>query len=392
MKIKRIIIMSKIIVSNLYSRIDNEFLHKKNVTKELMEHIKKFIDKHSSSLYKSGPFDRIYITDDDLLKVNKLFSIENKEIKDEIKKIPFIDSKWKAMNNPFAFLMLCIIRHYFFSKEKNELKTALFFLAIHYYAIIHVRLFKFVQKETMEYTINNLSNKHDLKIYGTLLRALEKKLESFHETYENLLKTDDDKKLTEYLMNLNTRIFQWLRGILNEYVSNKNSGKYFNSEEENFDPENFKETSNVSLDLSRIVENITLKIYTNPILYDFCEKSANINNISVSSLFDTLTQIKKNQDPRVKELISYILQIFIIDEKNDTKEIASQKFLNSCLLIYNKSNTVNPAVIRIKDILNEWLTEYNIRYNQTERLTTKINFRKALFIYFVFVIQYYQNK
>jgi len=384
--------MSKIIYTKLYSRIENEFKINKKITPELMDHIKKVIDKHSASLYKSGPFDRIYITDEDLLKVNKIFNIDNKEIKEIIKQITFIQSSWKALNNPFAFLMLVIMKYYYVNKMEKERKLSLFFLAVHYYAILHVRLFKFVQKETMEYTINNLSNKHDLKIYGTVFKALEKKLDNFHETYKKLLASDDDKKLADYLMNLNTRIFQWLRGILNEYVINKNSGKYFNSEEENFDPENFKETTNLSLDLSRITQNITMKIITNPIIFEYCEKSAKINNISVSSLHDTLTQIKKNQDPRLKQLIAAILEIFIVDEKNEIKFISSQKFLNSCLLIYNKSNTTNSSIILIKKILDEWLTEYNERYNRTERLATKINFRRALYMYFVFCIQYFYNK
>ena len=384
--------MSKIVANKLCKRIDLEFANNSNATKQLISHIRKIIDRHSESLYKSGPFDRIYLKEEDLLYVNKTFNISNKEIKDYISEISFIKSNWNALNNPFAFLMLSVMRHYYLDKKENERKLALFFLAIHYYAITHVRLFKFIQKETMEYTINNLSNKHDLKMYGTIFKALEKKLETFHKTYEYLLKSDDDKKLVDYLMNLNTRIFQWLRGILNEYVKNKNSGKYFNSAADNPDPEDFRETSNLSMDISRIVDNITMKITTNPTIFDLCEKSSKINQISTVALMDTLNQIKKNEDTRIKELIFNIFQLFLIDGKYSMRDISSQKFLNYCLLLYNKSNTTNTAVIRVKKILDEWLLEYSERYSRTERMATKINFRKSMFMYYIFAIQYFNNK
>lgn len=384
--------MSKIVTTKLCKRIDSEFEKDKQITKKLLTHIRKIIDKHSEFLYKSGPFDRIYLKESDLSYVNEIFNIENKEIKGYISEIPFINSKWNALNNPFAFLMLAVMRHYYVDKKENERKTALFFLAIHYYAITHVRLFKFIQKETMEYTINNLSNKHDLKVYGTVFRALEKKLETFHTTYKYLLKSDDDKKLVDYLMNLNTRIFQWLRGILNEYVKNKNSGKYFNSAADNPDPENYRETSNISMDISRLVNNITMKITTNPTIFELCEKSAKINQISTVALLETLNQIKKSEDKRIKVLIFNIMQLFLTDGKNDVRDISSQKFLNYCLLLYNKSNTTNKSVITVKKILDEWLKEYSERYNKTERMATKINFRKALFMYHILAIQYFNNK
>jgi hypothetical protein len=241
----------------------------------------------------------------------------------------------------------------------------------------------------MEYTVNNLSNRHDLKMHGNVFNAIIKKVESFDKTYRNLLKSDDDKKLTDFLINLNTRIAQWLKGILTEYINNKNSGKYFNTDTESNDPENYRETNNASMDISKLTEKITLDFFTNSINMSVCEMTAKMNDIPSYSLYDTINALKRNSDKRVRELIGLILSIFLVGEGNKPEAISSRRFVNSSLLIYNKSNTVDASVLRIKDILDEWLSEFNEKYNKTERAATKINFRKSLFLYFVFIIQYY---
>jgi len=384
--------MSKIIFNQLYPKVKAEISKKQN-TDILINHIKSFIDRNSEFLFATGPFERLFVNRDDYLLYFNTLNVTEEEIGSIIDNITFIKKEWKALNNPFAFLMLCVLK-YFKTESKDTQRNVIFkqfltMLALHYYAILHVRFFKFVQRETMEYTINELSNRNDLKIYKNVFNAIVKKVESFDRTYHHLLKSDDDKKLTDYIINLNTRISQWLKGILTEYIKNKDSGKYFNTDSESNNPEEYRETTNMSLDIMRITEKVTLAFFTNPVNLHICEMVGKMNGVASYSLHDTLNSIKKNTDKRVQEMVLLILTVFLVDEDRQEREILSKRFINTSLLLYNKSNTTNESVLRIKVILDEWLTEFNENYTRTERVATKVNFRKALFLYFVFIIQYF---
>ena len=82
-----------------------------------------------------------------------------------------------------------------------------------------------------------------------------------------------------------------------------------------------------------------------------------------------------------------ILQLFLSEEGNNAEDIGSQKFINYCWNLYIKSNTKDKSILEIKDILDKWLEQNSKEYVKTERVTTKSNFRKAIYLYMVFTIQ-----
>ena len=91
---------------------------------------------------------------------------------------------------------------------------------------------------------------------------------------------------------------------------------------------------------------------------------------------------------RVERLI-WMLFLFEINKLKWTRQtytprsIKSRNFIAICHALYLKSNTNNESIIRIKEILDSWLTECSDNYNKTERIATKNNFRKAVYMYYV---------
>ena len=115
--------------------------------------------------------------------------------------------------------------------------------------------------------------------------------------------------------------------------------------------------------------------------------SANICGISISALHNAIQGIIDTKDKEIKLLFTLILQLFLEDGKHQPEAIRSKDFINFCLELYMKSNTSDQTILRIKELLDEWLVFCSPNSLQTERVATKLNFRKATVVYFLFILE-----
>jgi len=397
--------MSNVIMNDMYPYITKN-LDKTSNRDKIRTIIMEFIDDNSDALMSSAVLDKVYITDSLRKKFYDIMDVDPKKVHTMITNIPLITESWKALKkNDLAFVMLCNIIYYHRNNYTTDLRVMNLFLGMHAYAIYVLELFRYIQYETMIYTVNNLSNKHDLKKYGTVFNVINKKVQVIYDTYKDTLRDDDDELLIKYVGNTNTRFRQWVKGLMLEYKKNKDSGKYFNTETDNYEEDDYKETSNMSMGISRIVEKTTTNFFTKSVDMKALDLAARLTKISKSTLFSTLKDIKDTtyHPPKkqirpydheshielLKKLVGDILTIFIVVDKNDIKNIKSMSFINSILLIYGRSNTIDAHSIEIKNILDELLIRHNDKYSKTNRVATKINWRKAIFIYYGILIQKY---
>lgn len=382
--------MSNIIDKQIYAKVSAS-LSKPAAVKEFSDYVKKFINRNSEVLLTPYPVERLAFRDSDKEIMYKLADIDEKEIKAAVKNIKFINSSWKALNNPFNFLMLCFIKHFAMKKDKENTELAIVYTSMQFYGMHHVRYLRYVQKETMIYTITHLSNKHDIKTHGTVFKAIYKKSLVNHETYIKNIQSDDDKKLIDYIVNLNNRIKQWVIGIMLEYKENKNSGKYFNATSDELDDEeNYRETTNTSMEVIKLANNISMQTVKHPTNIKISKIASDLSGVNGSSLIRTLNDIRKEENPElILEFIKLIIELYIIEGEKSLESIASRDYILYTLKIYNRSNTIDERVLRIKEILDIWLAAHSEAYLKTNRVATKINWKKSIFIYYSLLIQYY---
>lgn len=381
----------KILVSSFEGLIRNK-LSDKNRTNEINNFIKKYIDRNSEILYYNTPLHRLYFSDESERKfIYDKFDIEVSDVKDVIKKVPELKAGWKILNDPFNIFMTLIIREAYIKKDQQTMNNSLLFLSLSLYASLHYKYFPYPPNENiMSYTINNVSNKYLFKQYGSVIKAIIHTIMKNHETYERELRSMEDKDILKYLMNLRIRLNNLIQNFANEYYKNQKSGKYLNHESESYDSENYHENDSLSLTISRISEHVSLKFFTSGTNLKLLQLSANMSNSDKNVLRSAIENIKENESDKVKEIISLIIQIYLGDN-NSVDSIISKKFSVESISIYSKSNTKDERLLRIKDILDYFLTHNCERYASTERAATKINYRKGLFIYFVLFIQYAQQ-
>ena len=377
----------------IYKRVEMALDKKPNQIK-LKEIINKYISRNNSVLLDNYPTEHLAFTDDDRKIIYEILDVKEEELKLLIKNIKFINSAWKTLTNPFNFALVLIIRYFEIKKEKDMTMLSVLYLSFQMYGMLHVRYLRFVQKETMVFTVSHLSNKHDLKEYKTILKTIYKKAEVCHETYKKDLIGTDDKKIINYIISLNNRIKQWIIGIMLEYKRNKDSGNFFNiTADELHDEENYRENSNTSMDIDKIANRVSGEVSKDPVNYKIVEMSSKICLVPTASLYQTITDVKKKNDPSdINEFIKLIVELYISDAHRHIENIASNDYTNYILRLYNQSNTADERLIKIKEILDKWLSENSEAYLKTNRVATKINWRKAVFIYFALIIQYYYVK
>lgn len=370
---------------DLYARVETEM--NKNST-QVQRMIMQYIDKNNEALFAQGPSKRMFFLDTDRDNLYKYIGIGPEDVKASIKKCNLIDSSWKILNEPFNLSCVMVIRYYQIKKKQKELESAVMYLALSFYAHMQRKYFPFEPNENiMSYTINNLSNKYKIKQLGNLFKAIHSTAMNNHEHFEKEIDHASDLMLKNYIMSLKTRLDGMIQNIANEFYENHDKGNYLNTEEDSYEEGNFYLTDSNSATITRITENTTSRILTKGVDMKIVDLSANICGVGKTALRNAILSIIDKKDKEIKHLILLILQLYLMDGKQTPEMIKSKHFINFCLEVYIKSNTNDETIIKIKDILDQWLTECSVNYLKTERVATKNNFRKATMLYFVFEIQ-----
>ena len=353
---------------------------------QFVAEVARFIDSRSSVLSMPGPSKRLYFSPSEKNVICRHMGITLEDCQDALNKCP-LQEQWYKSNVPFNIACSLAIRYYTLNRRERELNMALTALGLSMYAGQQFHYFPYEPNENiMNYTINNLSNKFKIKQLGNILKAVQYTIRAAHDTYKEDIIKGTDEDIRKYVTRLATRINQFVKKIVSEFHEVKNKGLYLNTETDDYSEENYHVTSNNSLAIARIAESIALKIVSQPIQHGRAEMAARSRQISTSALKNAINEILKRYDDEIKELVQLILQLFLEDGTKQPRMIRSQAFFVFCSNVYLKSNTMDNSIIRIKNLLDRWLTETSENYTKTERIATKNNFRAALYFYFVLVI------
>ena len=359
---------------------------KRNLPK-ILQLISKYIDKNSEVLFDIGPIERLYFGENDKNVIFELLEVTPKELKEVIKISPAIDDNWKISSNEFNLLMTLVIRELTKAKKKKEAEYCISYLSCALYSSINFKYFRFEpNRNIMTFTINNLSNKYLIKQLGSLYKAIHATAIKSHDTYKDELLEGTDKNVVKYINSLKTRLDNLIQNIAKEFYKNHQEGNYFNSEQDNYEEDNYYITDNTSFAISRISDKVTMEVLSRGIDQQVAKNAANMCGVSVNAVRNALNDLINKKDEEIKELITLILQLYLMDGKHKSETVGSTKFIVSCLEIYNKNNSVDESILRIKELLDIWLNECSAQYKKTERIATLSAYRKSIYVYFVFLI------
>ena len=268
------------------------------------------------------------------------------------------------------------------------------YFTIRMYSIQQIRIFKFVPKqETMEYVINNLSNRFELASAPNLFSIFERYSETNTESMQYDIKRPSDLMMYEYTNKMNNRIKMFLKKLFLEWRRVYESGKSSGVQELSAVNDEGKQFDLIADNVSSIIEVNSIKILNNfvqdkninvKLLKLACRNSGNPSETKAKMVIQKIRDSK--DETLLKEMIMCILSYWLISMRQEITTIHSKEFIVTCSAAYAISNTVDKYIIKLKDILQELISKYTMDIIDTERKATLISFKKCIHIYTVLYI------
>ena len=132
------------------------------------------------------------------------------------------------------------------------------------YSVQQIRIFKVVPKqETMEYVINNLSNRFELASAPNLFSIFERYSETNTESMQYDIKRPSDLMMYEYTNKMNNRIKMFLKKLFLEWRRVYESGKSSGVQELSAVNDEGKQFDLIADNVSSIIEVNSIKILNN---------------------------------------------------------------------------------------------------------------------------------
>lgn len=379
------------IKKELYPIIE-EALNKSSTKTSYKKLINDFISFRSESLYDSLPCDRILCSEMEMDKIFDVLKISKTKVKEIIDKTyygPVDNFNPLAAKHEFTVTLICMIRYFLLNKMKKESELAMIHLSFSgkFYPSLHYRSYPTVvpAKHIMEYVVNNcLSKKFDLTTHGSVFGAIKSVGTTWVDTYIDKFKKFEDEDIVYLIQQLHSRIGSFIKNIAIEYYkAYEDKDLYIAYSSDSFDPEDFHLADSDTLKVSKYTEKSVNVINSNGVEYRLCRMCSN-NDITPNECKAVIESIvgHKENIPEIKELISLMISLYFATGERDVTDI---KFIT--FTIAPKPNAKQKEILRMKDIIEGWLSESGTAYmRRRSRIATKNSYERAVRMYFALVI------
>ncbi len=392
---------------------------KSSVFKDIMEQIQKFADSNNNVLltYIMGRqllFNEA--TQDAIFEAIGLSKVETRKI---IKESPYFASYGDIqLIEQLVFILPIVILAGEYYKNGKEDEARMIYM-ISFYKPYATRIFRYfgqypVIEDRMAYTVENLSNRYDIKNEGTVQKLIVKLSTTSYERYiDEISKGLPDSMLYRiFASGIYSRVNQVIKNIYDVYK--KNEGKYLPSDKMDImltDKDggskeveaDIQSDSAVKMNIARrVVNNIVKNPVDNSIVdisakYGFIGVKRQIGTYTYSGLYTTILEntIKEIIDRNMKDFpvfISAILSAFLYEinpntgKRYNSIEMKTPIFLESSLRILKSPNIKNESSVTVKKMLDKFLesssTDY-INFGNTQRRSL----RTAFYFYILVLIQ-----
>jgi hypothetical protein len=383
---------SRELVLKLYPKIESA-LNKPEKVKIYKSNIDKYMAKNISSYTSAGPSTRPTISPSDYTNFYDIFGLTEKDIKEVLKSIKGNSgTSGKYFNNPYNVAITLSIRFFSIKNNKEMINTGLTYLNTSLYQYMFYKYYPTFNptESVMAYTVANLSQKFKIKKFGTMLATLTDITTTCYETHKKRLEEGSDLNIAKFINDVASRMNSFMRKLANEYNENYKEQKYLQSEKDDYSDENYYEADSDSFAIDRISNKVLTNLIVNGPDRKLVELAAKNSSVSVNMLQTVIMQIitERNKND-IKMVIECLLSLYLNnnpDEEATIRSVGTNKFYVYCIGVYRQSNTNDTNIKKIKEILDKWVDETNLE-KKVSTVASLRNYRKAIFVFFVFTIE-----
>lgn len=382
-----------IIKDNLYPKVE-EILKTPEGQRKFSNLVGSFINRNSSRLTTIGPMYLVPFTNIDKAYYYELFNVNETEIRGYINNITKQingSSNWLFLkNNPIYCLFYCVIRYFTITKDVKQLNNALIITSLAFYPSIFDKYFKFeTNPAVMQYTIDNLSKRFIIKKTNHIFGMLGYSIQNSWKFHEKDFYTANDGQVIRFIQRIRNDQNSLMKKIASNYYENHKKGLSVYTQVDQYDDNIAVDVENDSNKVEQITNKIVLNMVTNGLDLKLCDFASNAANISKLELRNYLTKIAIEKNIKeMQNFVESILFIYMYDGKHTKEQIRSKEFLAFSIALFKKTNSKDPNINNIKNTLDKWGTDSGI-YGKFQRLATRVDYTKAIYLYFILSIQKY---
>lgn len=381
--------MASTIVNALGKNVEKGLSDKGNLN-VYKDTIDKYLSANTDKYFISGPGERPIFSTEIADNYIKMVGLTRDEINQVIKNSKSIGSNWYIMNNPFNVANALATRYFAMKGNEDYIKYTKWYLLVSMYPTIHFKYFKYGTNEAcMNYTIANLTGKYKLKQTANMWNSFTEMIDTAFSLHKKNIIDGDDKAFVKYIQDVHTRMNSLIKNIAKEYYENYENQRYLKSEHESFEDDSYYEADSNSYVIERLTNKVVTHLVVNGPDMKLVQLAAKTNSISVNELRNyTQTMVNEKQREDIHAIVEALLYLFLNspEEPHTSRDIGTNTFMIYCLQVYKRSNTTDKNIIKIKAILDRWLDELGLT-SKVSRTATIVNFRRALYTFFVMSIQ-----
>ena len=387
---------SHIIVENLYPKIST-ILDTPQGDRKFKQLVGQYMDKNNQKLHTAGPLYMIPFGDIDKSQYFTLFQVTSKEIQklvDDITRNISGSSDFKLLkNNPIFWVFYCCIRYYTLKNDEKGLNTSLAIYALSAYPSIFHVFFKYPPNEAvMQYTMDNLSEKYLMKQGGHLFGGLFLSIKHSYEFLKPFMKDASDKEIIRFIQRIRNDQKSMIKNICDQYMKNHEKGLRVKLTKDSYDEVQLDiDTENNTTVVEVVANNIVNQIITNGLdlkRVTICKDLANIGLSDCRFYLSKIITVKYTKE--IQAFIHAVLFLYLYDEHKKREDINSSNFIVWSSELFRKTNSNNMNIKCIKDTLDKWGEETGV-HDKFKREASRVNYKKAIFWYFILSIQYYNK-
>ena len=222
-------------------------------------------------------------------------------------------------------------------------------------------------------------------IFGTLTYSIQSSWKFHEKDFHN----GSDQDVIRFIQRIRNDQNSLLKKIANAYLTNQRKNLSVVTQVDAYDDSINVDNVNNTNKVETLSNKIVLAMLTNGVDIRICDAASQVTQISKLDLRNYITLIVNEKETEaMKSLIDSILFMYLYTENHEPDQIRSKEFIGYALALFKKTNSKDPNIMNIKKNLDKWATNTGI-YRKFSRAATRVDYTKAIYLYFIISIQQY---